>query len=221
MKVFQIGAAGGVGSRLSALLARRGTPPSGMHRRVEQADAVASTGATPVRGDLIADDVAHLARLMSGHDAVVFSAGAHGTGIDQTSLIDGLGLEKAVEAAQLAGISRFILVSAFPESRRREQTTDGFEHYMKVKKASDVFLAASRLEWLIVRPGILLDGPGDGNVTAGLAIQHGDVHRDNVAAFIDAALHTPTLRRVIVELTDGPTPVADAARAMAELSPST
>jgi hypothetical protein len=36
------------------------------------------------------------------------------------------------------------------------------------------------------------------------------VHRDDVAAFIDAALHEPALSRVIIELTSGDTPVADA-----------
>jgi len=51
---------------------------------------------------------------MRGHSAVVFSAGAHGTGMDQTTLIDGTGLEKAAAAATRAGVSRFVLVSAFP-----------------------------------------------------------------------------------------------------------
>ncbi|MGW3626406.1 DDE-type integrase/transposase/recombinase [Streptomyces sp. NPDC000880] len=36
-----------------------------------------------------------LAAKISGHDAVVFSAGAHGTGMDRTTPIDGRGLEKA------------------------------------------------------------------------------------------------------------------------------
>ena len=81
---------------------------------------------------------------------------------------------------------------------------------MRVKKSADVHLAATDLDWLIVRPGLLRDESGDGKVTAGLAVDYGEIRRDNVAAFIDAALHEPTLSRVIVELTDGPTPVADA-----------
>jgi hypothetical protein len=66
------------------------------------------------------------------------------------------------------------------------------------------------LDGLIVRPGLLRDEPGDGRVTAGLAVEDGDVHRDNVAAFIDAALHNPALNRTIVELTDGQTPADEA-----------
>ena len=93
MKVFQIGAAGGVGRRLAQLLVERGEEVTGMFRNPAQADTVAAAGATPVVGDLIADSVEVLADKLKGHDAVVFSAGAHGTGVDQTTLIDGKGLE--------------------------------------------------------------------------------------------------------------------------------
>ncbi|MFF3571111.1 NAD(P)-binding oxidoreductase [Nocardia jiangxiensis] len=214
MKVFQIGAAGGVGRPLAALLHARGDEVTGMHRRPEQAAVIAETGATPLAGDLIADSVDELAEKFSGHDAVVFSAGAHGTGQDQTTAIDGAGLEKAAEAARRAGVARFVLVSVFPDAGRGRATSEGFEHYMRVKKTADVYLTHTDLDWLIVRPGTLRDEPGNGCVTAGLAIEYGDVHRDGVAAFIDAALHRPDLNRVVVELTDGPTPAADAVDAL-------
>lgn len=215
MLVFQIGAAGGVGRRLSALLSARGDEATGMHRNPEQADTIHSAGATPVIGDLVKDSVQDLAAKMAGHDAVVFSAGAHGTGRDQTTLIDGKGLEKAADAAVQAGVSRFILVSAFPESERGKGLGEGFEHYMRVKKTADVYLTHTDLDWIIIRPGLLRDEPGSGLVTAGVAVEYGDVARDNVAAFIDAALHEPALSRVIVELTDGSTPVRNAAAQVA------
>ncbi|WP_024793994.1 NAD(P)H-binding protein [Tomitella biformata] len=214
MRVFQIGAAGGVGSRLATLLRDHGHESTGMHRRPAQADTVRATGATPVLGDLIADSTADLAEKFRGHDAIVFSAGAHGTGMDQTTLIDGEGLEKAADAAALAGVSRFVLVSAFPEAARGQGASEGFEHYMRVKKSADVYLSRTGLDWLIVRPGLLSDEPGDGAVTAGLAIDYGVTRRDNVAAFIEAALSAPALNRVIVELTDGPTSAADAVAAL-------
>jgi len=210
MKVFQIGAAGGVGRRLARLLITRGDEVTGMHRDPAQAETVRAAGATPLVGDLINDSVDELARKIGGHDAVVFSAGAHGTGPDKTTAIDGKGLEKAADAAAQVGVSRFVLVSVFPEAGRGRQTTEGFEHYMKVKKTADAYLARTGLDWLIVRPGTLLDERGTGRVTAGLAIEYGDVPRDDVAAFIDTALHEPALNRVIIELTTGQTLVADA-----------
>lgn len=210
MKVFQIGAAGGVGRRLAQLLVERGDEVTGMFRNPAQTDIVAASGATPVSGDLITDSVEVLVDKLKGHDAVVFSAGAHGTGVDQTTLIDGAGLEKAAAAAALAGVSRFVLVSAFPDSGRGGPVSETFEHYMRVKKTADVHLTSTDLDWLIVRPGLLRDEPGDGRVTAGLAVEYGDVRRDNVASFIDAALHSNELNRTIVELTDGPTLAAEA-----------
>ncbi|MFD9431978.1 NAD(P)H-binding protein [Streptomyces sp. NPDC060002] len=215
MKVFQIGAAGGVGHRLTQLLAARGDSVTGMHRGPAQGETVRKAGGTPLIGDLIGDSADDLAQMMQGHDAVVFSAGAHGTGMDKTTLIDGKGLEKAADAAAAAGVPRFVLVSVFPDALRDGQAGEGFEHYAKVKKTADVYLARTDLDWLIVRPGTLLDTPGSGRVTAGPAIEYGDVHRDDVAAFIDAALHEPRLSRVIVELTSGDTPVADAVAQLA------
>ncbi|MFI6703229.1 NAD(P)H-binding protein [Streptomyces sp. NPDC050509] len=215
MKVFQIGAAGGVGRRLTQLLTARGDSATGMHRGPAQGETVREAGGTPVIGDLITDAVNDLARKMQGHDAVVFSAGAHGTGMDKTTLIDGKGLQKAADAAALAGVTRFVLVSVFPDALRGGEGGAGFEHYIKVKKSADVYLTRTDLDWLIVRPGTLLDTPGGGRVTAGSAVEYGDVHRDDVAAFIDAALHEPALSRVIVELTSGDTPVADAVARLA------
>ncbi|MFI7086554.1 NAD(P)H-binding protein [Streptomyces anulatus] len=215
MKVFQIGAAGSVGRRLASLLSGRGDEVTGMHRSPDQADTIRASGATPVTGDLIADSVEELAGKLAGHDAVVFSAGAHGTGMDKTTLIDGEGLQKAADAATAAGVTRFVLVSVFPDALRGGEAGEGFEHYIKVKKSADVYLARTDLDWLIVRPGTLLDTPGSGRVTAAAAVEYGDVHRDDVAAFIDAALHEPRLSRVIVELTSGDTPVADAVTRLA------
>lgn len=214
MKVFQIGAAGGVGRRLSALLTGRGVEVTGMHRAGPQAATIAGGGAVPVAGDLIADTVDELAAKLAGHDAVVFSAGAHGTGADQTTAIDGEGVVKAAAAAAAAGVSRFVLVSVFPEAGRGGEAVEGFEHYVRVKKEADAHLAATDLDWLIVRPGTLLDSPGTGRVLAGAALTYGDVPRDDVAAFLDAALAEPRLTRSVVELTGGPTPVADAVAAL-------
>jgi nucleoside-diphosphate-sugar epimerase len=210
MKVFLIGAAGGIGRRLTGRLTDRGDEVTGMHRAPAQAATVRAAGATPLPGDLINDTVEELAAKFRGHDAVVFAAGAHGTGQDLTTAIDGRGLEKAADAATRAGVSRFVLVSVFPEALRGKDTTEGFEHYAKVKKTADAYLVRTDLDWIIVRPGTLLDEPGTGRITAGPAIEYGDVPRDDVAAFIDAAMHEPALGRVIVELTTGDTPVADA-----------
>lgn len=220
MKVFLIGAAGGIGRRLSVRLADRGDEVTGLHRAPAQADTVRATGATPLTGDLVNDTTEELTAKISGHDAVVFAAGAHGTGRDLTTAIDGRGLEKAADAAVRAGVSRFVLVSVFPDALRGQGVNEEFEHYAKVKKTADVYLTHTELDWIIVRPGTLRDEPGTGRIAAGPAIEYGDVPRDDVAAFIDVALREPALGRVIVELTTGDTPIDDAVDRLTGLRPS-
>jgi uncharacterized protein YbjT (DUF2867 family) len=215
MKVFQIGASGGVGLLLARLLADRGDEVTGMYRGPSKAEVVRAVGATPILGDLISESVQDLARKVAGHEVVVFSAGAHGTGLANTTAIDGQGLEKAADAASQAGVPRFVLVSVFPDAGRDRERSEGFEHYIKVKKRADVYLVRTDLEWLIVRPGTLLDTSGTGRVTAGQAVEYGSVPRADVAAFIAAALRMPELTRDIIELTSGGTPVAEAVAELA------
>jgi nucleoside-diphosphate-sugar epimerase len=218
MRIFVIGAAGGIGRRLTAFMTAAGDEVSGMHRRSEQAATIRSAGGTPVSGDLIEDSVDVLAGRIRGHAAVVFSAGAHGTGMDQTTLIDGEGVKKAAAAALAAGVRRLVLVSAIPESGRGvAQPVERFEHYMGVKKAADAFLVAQPLDWVIVRPGALTDEPGSGLVHAGPALVADSVSRDNVAAFLAAVLHEPRLSHAIVEVTDGDIPVAQAVQDIVRL----
>ena len=176
-RVFLIGAAGGVGRPLAVQLVRLGHDVTGMHRSPEQAQTIRDLGATPVGGDLITDSVATLRELFVGHDAVVFSAGAHGTGMDKTTAIDGDGLRKAVDAAAEAGVRRFVLVSVFMDALRGGERSDGFEHYMAVKRSADTHLSSSDLDWLIVRPGTLLDQPA----TESRQRRHRDPVRHRVA----------------------------------------
>jgi uncharacterized protein YbjT (DUF2867 family) len=164
----------------------------------------------PVSGDLTAIDVETLAGKMAGCDVVVFTAGAGGAGIEVTNAIDGRGLELAVDAARQAGVRRFLLVSAFPEAGRNKDMGEGFENYMTVKKRADVYLAATDLDWVILRPGTLSDAPSTGRVTAGPAIAYGDVPRADVAATLVALVEHPEVRQTIIELTEGDQPVDEA-----------
>lgn len=122
-----------------------------------------------------------------------------------------------IQAAAANGIKRVYLVSAFPESARNANLGDAFEHYMRVKKEADVAVANSGLEWVIVRPGTLLNEEADNLVTLGPAIQYGTVKRGNVASVIATLIDTPTIRREILELTDGDLSVDEAINEIAQL----
>ena len=209
--VFIVGGSGKVARSLAQQLAKRGHQPRSLFRHAQQVEELKALGATPVAGNLLELDAQALAKLMTGSDTVVFAAGAGGKGGAQmTDAIDGHGLELSVAAAQRAGIRRFILVSAFPEASRGKTVSETFENYMAVKKRADVHLAATDLDWVILRPGTLLDSAGTGTVHAGLAIPYGDVPREDVAAVLLQIIERPGVNRVIIELTQGATPVAEA-----------
>lgn len=215
-KVFIIGAAGRVGRRLIKQLVGRGHEAIALHRNPEQGSELAALGATSVKGSLLELDPGQMARLMSGIDAVVFTAGAGGAGMDLTNAIDGRGLELAVAATIQAGVRRFILVSAFPDALRGGPVSEGFENYIAVKKRADAYLVGTGLDWVIVRPGTLLDDTGSGKIRADVAIPYGEVSRDDVAATLAELIDQPNVNRIIIELTQGDTPVSDAVRRLAQ-----
>ena len=209
-KIFIIGATGGVGSRLGPLLVDAGHNVTGLHRKPEQADNLENAGITPRLGDIMTMTVEDLTEFTRDCDVVVFSAGAAGSGLERTTAIDGEGVVKTIHAARTNGIARVYLVSAFMDAGRDQPRKDGFEHYMKVKRQADNALAASELDWVILRPGTLVSEDGNGLVNAGLAITYGSVARGSVAKMLAALIDTPAIRREIIELTDGDIPVQDA-----------
>lgn len=211
-KVFIIGAAGKVGRRLVKQLVGRGHKAIALHRKQEQGSELAALGATPIEGNLLELESGQMAQLMAGSDVVIFTAGAGGAGMDLTNAIDGRGFELAVAAAIQSGVRRFILVSVFPDALRGSQLSEGFENYIAVKKRADVHLVGTDLDWVIVRPGTLLEDTGTGKIRADVAIPYGEVSRDDVAATLAELIDQPKVSRVIIEITQGDTPVSDAIR---------
>lgn len=213
VKVFIIGITGGVGSRLARTLAAAGDQVDGLYRRPEQGERLAAEGIHATFGDLTRLDGPGLAALLHDTDVLVFAAGAGGAGgSGATTAIDGDGLTTAIEAARLAGIRRLVLVSVFPEAWRRRDVPDTFEHYIEVKKAADVELAATDLDWVILRPAALHDEPGAGRIALAPALNHTQISRDDVAATLAELIHTPQVRREILELAEGTATIADAVR---------
>lgn len=208
--VFVIGSTGGVGSRLIPKLIEAGHTVTGLHRKPEQAESLHAMGSQAHLGDIIDMSVEDLAAATKGCDLIVFSAGAAGSGPDRTTAIDGGGVIKMIDAAQANGITRVYLVSAFPDARRDAERKEGFEHYIRTKRMADNALAATDLDWVILRPATLVTEEGSGKVNAGLAIPYGTVARGNVAAFLAELIERPEIRREIIELTDGDVPVNEA-----------
>jgi uncharacterized protein YbjT (DUF2867 family) len=86
--------------------------------------------------------------------------------------------------------------------------------YYEAKANADERLAASGLDYTIVRPGGLTDGPGTGRVAVGTELERGSIPRDDVAAVLLAVLETPSSIGKTFELVSGETPVEEAVRGL-------
>ncbi|GGF83462.1 SDR family oxidoreductase [Alteromonas lipolytica] len=209
-RIFFVGATGKVGHRLLPQLIAQGHKVTALHRKPEQAEKLAAQGATPVQGDMMELTGSDYETLLKGHDTIIFSAGAAGSGKERTGKIDGETPPLLAKIGLEVGVKRFYLVSAFPESARNDNLGEGFEYYMKVKKEADAKLVKSALDWVIVRPGTLLDEEADNKVSLDYALTYGKVKRGNVANTLAALIAQPAITRQILELTDGDEAITDA-----------
>ncbi|MFH9089760.1 NAD(P)H-binding protein [Streptomyces sp. NPDC017673] len=213
MDVFIIGITGGIGDALARRLRSRGDTVHGLVRRGDQQAALVAHGVRATVGDLAGMTVEELAAAFGDVDVIVFSAGSNGGSKEVTKAIDGDGAVKAIDASRRAGVERFVLVSVLPEAWRERSLGDEVEYYFAVKKGADVALSRSDLNWLILRPSLLVDDPGIGTVSLGPAGFHGRIAREDVAATLAELLHEPRIGRQILELDTGSTSVEEAVRA--------
>lgn len=109
---------------------------------------------TIIQGDL--DDEAALHDLMDGADIVIHNAGVvRGASAEDFLKVNAAGTARMAQAAQKAGVSRFVLISSLAA---REPT---LSHYAASKNAAEKELqAVEGLQWRIIRPPAVY-GPGD------------------------------------------------------------
>ncbi|MFG2224259.1 NAD(P)H-binding protein [Streptomyces sp. NPDC048644] len=218
MRIVIAGGHGQIALRLERLLAGRGDEVAGIIRRPEQAGDLLAAGAEPVVCDLESASVEDVARHLEQADAAVFAAGAGpGSGADRKDSVDRRAAALFADAAEAAGVRRFLVVSSMGADRVPPEGTDPvFAAYLRAKGAADADVRArGGLDWTILRPGRLTDDPGTGHVQLADATGRADVTRDDVAATLAALLAEPGTAGRTLELVNGVTPVADAVRAVA------
>ncbi|MEJ8304573.1 SDR family oxidoreductase [Saccharibacillus sacchari] len=210
MNVLVIGANGQIGSRLIRLLAHEGKHQvKAMVRKQEQADQLRAEGIEPVFANL-EDRVDVLVEAIKGSDAIVFTAGSGGsTGLDKTLLIDLDGAVKTMEAAEKAGVKRYVIVSAM-QAHNRENWSEAIKPYYAAKHYADRMLETTGLDYTIVRPGGLKNDPGTGRISAAENLEPGFIPRDDVATVIAAVLEDRNTYRRAFDLISGDTPISEA-----------
>ena len=210
MKTIVIaGGHGQIALRLSALLSARGDTVRSLIRNSGHEAGVRATGAEPVLADMEALD--DLAEFVEGADAVVFAAGAGpGSGAERKRTVDLGAAVKLLDGAHRTGVRRYLMISAMGAG---DPAAGGEEMrpYLEAKAQADAALAASELDWTIVRPGGLTDEPGSGLVDVAPSLERrGTITRDAVAAVLAGCLDEPRTVRATFELLQGETPIAQA-----------
>ena len=209
MSVAIAGGHGQIALRLARLLADRGEEVRSLVRNPDHEADVRAAGAEPVVCDLEEAGVEDVAQVIAGADAVVFAAGAGpGSGEARKETMDYGGAVKLIEAAEAAGIRRYLMISSMGADPDAEG--EGFAAYLRAKGRADAELAASGLDFTIVRPGRLTDEPGTGRVELGESVSRSDVPRDDVAEVLVACLDDPGTVGRTFEVVGGDTPVAEA-----------
>src|SRR4051794_29188619 len=113
MRTVVAGGHGQIALLLSRRLSDRGDSVVGLIRNPAHAAEVMAAGAEPVTADLEAVDTATLAAHLIGADAVVFAAGAGpDSGAPRKDTVDRAAAVLLADAAELAGVRRYLQVSA-------------------------------------------------------------------------------------------------------------
>jgi uncharacterized protein YbjT (DUF2867 family) len=219
VQVVIAGAHGKIGLRLAALLAGRGDVVTGVVRNPDHRADLERAGAAPVVLDLEAARADELAAALADADAVVFAAGAGpGSGVARKDTVDRAAAVLLAEAARIAGVRRYLLVSSTGVDEPPAPGTDEvWAAYLEAKRtAEEAIRSADHLDWTILRPGRLTDDPGVGKVLlAPPPVAYGSVTRDDTAAVLVALLDAPGTAGKVLELREGD---AEVHEAVAEVS---
>jgi len=190
VRVVIAGGHGQIALLLEKVLAARGDSPVGIVRNPDHVADVEATGAEAVVLDLERADVAELAGVVKGADAVVFAAGGGpDSGAERKETVDRGAAVLLADAAEQAGVRRYVIVSAMGTEKADPDSDDVFQVYLRAKQAADDDVRSRDLDWTVVRPGRLTDDPAGGRVQVG-TLDRGDVPRADVAAVLAEVLVT-------------------------------
>lgn len=219
MRVVIAGGHGKIALLLEKLLADRGDAVAGLIRNPDQADDLRAAGAEAIVADLENATVAEVAERLGGADAVVFAAGAGpGSGVERKGTVDRDAAILLADAAEAAGVGRYLMVSAMGADDRASEESDDpvFAAYLEAKAAADDDVRGrSGLNSTIVRPGMLTDEPGTGRVRVAASTGRGSIPRADVAAMLVVLLDVPGTGGLTFELISGDASISEAVSVLA------
>lgn len=209
-RVLVLGANGFIGSHVAAALSAAGWSVRAGARRPEEASRRAP-GHEWVQADFRRlTDAADWAPLLAGVDAVVNCVGVlQDGGGDDTKAAHVEGPRALIAACEAAGVKRLIHLSAVGAD------AEAGTAYARTKAETEAMLAASALDWLILRPSLVIGRGafgGTGMVRAlaampvAIPVVGGDqavrpIAMDDLTRAVVAALDRPEVSRTTLDIT--------------------
>ncbi len=149
MRVLVVGASGLIGGHVVARLLAEGFQVAGVARHVRSARRRVP-GVAWRSLDMASAQVGDWREPLEGVEAVVNCAGAlQDNPGDDLAGVHVRGLARLAKACEASGVRRFIQISASTIDR-------GGDAFSTTKQAGDAALAQTSLDWLILRPGLVL-----------------------------------------------------------------
>lgn len=199
MKLAIFGATGGTGQELVAQALAQGHEVTAFVRNP------AKLPLTHERLRVIAGDVtdaAAVAQAVAGQDAVLSALGSPNL---QANTVLSDGTRHIIAAMEANGVRRFVCETSLGVGDSHGQPGFMFthvavplflKHAMADKEIQEKYIKASNLDWIIVRPGGLTDGPRTSEYRHGLAKDiSGRIARADVAEFMLKQLTDDTYLR--------------------------
>ncbi|MBK5968527.1 MULTISPECIES: NAD(P)-dependent oxidoreductase [Thiorhodovibrio] len=190
MHIALFGATGGTGREVLAQALTQGHRIQALVR--DPTSLPAQDGLRLIPGDVL--DATATRQCITGTDAVICVLGSK----PKQPPIEARGTAVIVEAMQASAVRRLIAVTSMGVGDSRRQLNPLFrwimdlslKAIMQAKAEQEQLIRASGLDWTIVRPGGLTDGPRTGTYRHGLdkSIKGGRISRADVAEFVLAQL---------------------------------
>ncbi|MCW2808359.1 MAG: hypothetical protein JWQ93_2314 [Marmoricola sp.] len=113
------------------------------------------------------------------------------------------------DAAEAAGVRRYVMVSAMGTDRADPKSDDVMQVYLRAKQAADDDVRSRDLDWTIVKPGMLTDDVPTGMVQVG-ELERGAVTRADVAHVLAEVIESENTIGRTFDVLGGDRPVKQA-----------
>lgn len=208
MNILVIGASGRVGSELVQQLLEKGHKVTGTSR--DDKRLFENDNYTHLKLDLTADKEEIAKQIAGNFDAVYFTAGSGGKAVLEVDLH---GAVKTMQAAQIKGLTRYIMLSTVFSLDTSKWTLPGInelkDYYISKHYADQYLVENSTLDYTIVQAGALKEREPTGKITIN-AYSAGENAIKDVAATLAAVLTAENTFKKVFSIQNGDTDITEA-----------